>query len=201
MNLHIGQWVLASSNPEKLKELEALTAKLPIKIIPQGKLGLESPEETGKTFFENALLKARHAAKFSELPVIADDSGLTVDALAGKPGVHSARYAGQPTNDEKNVQKLLAALDGISEGHRNAQFRCVIVALRHKYDSDPLVCRGEWAGRITDKPYGSSGFGYDPVFFDPQLCATAAELPLEIKNQVSHRAVALAKLLKRLEME
>ena len=102
---------------------------------------------------------------------------------------------------EKNVQKLLAALDGISEGHRNAQFRCVIVALRHKYDSEPLVCHGEWAGRITNKPYGSSGFGYDPVFFDPQLCVTAAELPLEIKNQVSHRAVALAKLLKKLEME
>ncbi len=201
MIFHAGQWVLASSNPGKLKELEALTANLPIKIISQEKLGLESPEETGQTFFENALLKARYAAKFSGLPVIADDSGLTVDALAGKPGVHSARYAGQPASDEKNVQKLLAALDGVSEDHRNAQFRCVIVALRHECDSRPLVCRGEWAGRITDKPYGSGGFGYDPVFFDPRLRATAAELPLEIKNQVSHRASALAKFLKKLKME
>lgn len=200
MTSNTNRWALASSNPRKLEEINALTSKLPIKIISQSELGIESPAEIGQTFCENALIKARHTAKLAGLPTIADDSGLTVDALGGKPGVHSARYAGPIVNDKRNVEKLLMALNGIPQSQRNAQFRCVIVALRHQHDPTPLICHGEWAGRIADRPSGDGGFGYDPVFFDPRLCATAAEIPLDTKNQVSHRALALAKLLQKLEI-
>ena len=193
------RWVLASANPGKLREIHALTADSGLRIIAQSELGIESPEETGETFVENALIKARHAAKMSGLPAIADDSGLTVEALDGQPGVRSARYAGALADDDDNIAKLLAALAGRPLIERQARFHCVMVAFRHARDPVPLICHGEWTGEIAHERAGSGGFGYDPVFYDPHLKATAAQLPPETKNRVSHRAAALAELIGQLE--
>ena len=188
------RWVLASGNSGKLSEIQALLAPSSIEVLPQSEFGVESIEETSNTFVENALLKARHVAVATSLPTIADDSGLVVDALAGAPGINSARFAGPDNQDYDNVTKLLALLEDVADEKRSAQFYCVIVALVAPQNPFPLIGSGIWPGLITRKPRGELGFGYDPVFFDPELKATAAELPSEVKNRVSHRGRALSEI-------
>ena len=190
--------VLASSNPGKLAELRALLEPAGLCVVSQDAFGVEPPEETGLTFVENALIKARAACAATWLPAIADDSGVVVDALEGAPGVHSARYAGGGASDADNVFKLLDALEGVAPSERGAAFVCSIVYLRHARDPCPIVCEGVWEGRILDAPRGTGGFGYDPVFFIETLGRTAAELSRAEKNAVSHRGQALAQLLDRL---
>ena len=163
-------------------------------IIPQTGLGVPEVEETGASFGENALLKARNAARHTGLPAIADDSGLEVDALGGAPGIYSARYAGPKATDADNLRKLLQELDGVPAEKRRARFRCVIAYLRRADDPAPLVCEGVWEGSILEAPRGTNGFGYDPVFLVPGKNLTSAELPAEEKNRLSHRGQALAKL-------
>ena len=190
--------VLASGNAGKLKELQAMLADLPLQIVPQAELGVGDVPETGLTFVENALIKARHACQATGLPALADDSGLIVDALDGAPGLYSARYAGSPTNDAANNAKLLDALREVPAEHRTARFYAVIVLLRHANDPQPLICEGSWEGRIIDELRGSNGFGYNPVFLDEALGLTAAEMSAEQKNGRSHRAIALQQLKQRL---
>lgn len=187
--------VLATGNPGKVRELADLLADFGLDIVAQTDLGVDSAEETGLTFIENAILKARHAAQVTGLPAIADDSGLAVDALGGAPGIYSARYAGIDASDRQNLDKLLAAMQDVPEGQRQAQFHCVLVYLRHADDPTPLVCHGSWAGEITRSPAGEGGFGYDPIFFVPELGKTAAELSKAEKLTVSHRGQALKLLL------
>jgi XTP/dITP diphosphohydrolase len=191
------RWVLASANAGKLAELRALfdEAELGLEVISQSELGVRSPPEDGTTFVENALVKARHAARATGLPAIADDSGLAVAALGGAPGVRSARYAGELADDRANVAKLLAALASVPEGRRCARFHCVLVAVASADDETPLIASGEWLGEIALRPAGTGGFGYDPVFYDPLLGKTAAELPTVVKNRVSHRGQALRALV------
>ncbi len=193
--------VLASGNAGKLKELQAMLADLPLQILPQRELGVDDVPETGLTFVENALIKARHACAVTGLPALADDSGLIVDALDGAPGLYSARYAGSPTDDAANNAKLLDALRDVPAERRGARFYAVIVLLRHADDPQPLICEGSWEGRIVDVPRGSHGFGYNPVFLDEALGLTAAEMPPEQKNARSHRAIALRLLLQRLSRQ
>ncbi|MQP76717.1 RdgB/HAM1 family non-canonical purine NTP pyrophosphatase [Stenotrophomonas sp. MYb238] len=193
--------VLASGNAGKLKELQAMLAELPLQIVPQRELGVDDVPETGLTFVENALIKARHACAVTGLPALADDSGLIVDALDGAPGLYSARYAGSPTDDAANNAKLLDALRDVPAERRGARFYAVIVLLRHAGDPQPLICEGSWEGRIVDTPRGSHGFGYNPVFLDEALGLTAAEMPPEQKNARSHRAAALRLLLQRLSRQ
>ena len=190
--------VLASSNPGKLAELNALLQPGGLQVVSQDALGVEPPEETGLTFLENALIKARAACAATGLPALADDSGVVVDALGGAPGVHSARYAGDGASDADNVARLLDALEDVAAPERTAAFVCAIVYLRHARDPCPLVCEGVWEGRILDVARGAGGFGYDPVFFVASLGRTAAELSRAEKNAVSHRGQALVKLLDRL---
>ena len=190
--------VLASSNPGKLSELRALLKPAGLQIVPQDALGVEPPEETGVTFVENALIKARAACAATGLPALADDSGVVVDALGGAPGVRSARYAGDGASDADNLAMLLEALAGVDPPERGAAFVCAIVYLRHVQDPCPIVCEGVWKGRILDAPRGDGGFGYDPVFFVEALNRTAAELSRAEKNAVSHRGQALAQLLDQL---
>ena len=190
--------VLASSNPGKLAELSALLEPAGLCVVSQDVFGVEPPEETGFTFVENALIKARAACAATGLPALADDSGVVVDALEGAPGVHSARYAGGGASDADNVAKLLEALEGVAPSERGAAFVCAIVYLRHARDPCPIVCEGIWEGRILDAPRGAGGFGYDPVFFIETLGRSAAELSRAEKNAVSHRGQALAQLLDRL---
>ena len=186
--------VLASGNAGKLAELQALLADTGAELLPQSALGVEDIEETGLTFIENALIKARHAAAATGLPALADDSGLMVDALGGAPGFYSARYAGSPTDDAANNAKLLHELRDVPAGQRSARFHAVIVLLRDPADPRPLIAEGSWEGLITDVPRGSNGFGYNPVFLDPAHGLTAAEMEPGLKNRISHRAQALAKL-------
>lgn len=184
--------VFASGNPGKIREIQALLPGHPI--VPQSEFAIVDAEETGTTFVENAIIKARHAALHSGLPAIADDSGLVVDALDGAPGVYSARYAGYGSSDLDNLQKLLKALDGIPEAQRNARFICVLVYLQHAADPVPVIAQGIWEGRILTQPAGSNGFGYDPVFWVPTHHCASAELPPEVKNALSHRGQALRNL-------
>ncbi len=186
--------VLASSNEGKLVELREILASVDIELIAQSALGIADAEETGATFVENALLKARHAARAAGLPALGDDSGICVDVLGGAPGLYSARYAGGHGDAGANIAKLLAELDGIGEAQRNAHFHCSIVLLASPDDPAPLIAEGRWHGRILTAPRGDHGFGYDPVFFDPELKRGAAELDTSTKNRVSHRGQALAKL-------
>lgn len=186
--------VLATGNPGKVRELAELLSAFGLDIVAQTDLGVESAEETGLTFIENAILKARHAAQITGLPAIADDSGLAVDALGGAPGIYSARYAGEEASDQQNLEKLLQALENVPDG-RQAQFHCVLVYLRHAEDPTPLVFHGSWQGEITRSAAGSGGFGYDPIFFVPALGKTAAELSKAEKGAVSHRGKALTLLL------
>ena len=188
--------VLASNNAKKMKELNALLAPLGFEVIPQGQLGIPEAEEPYCTFVENALTKARHAAKHSGLPALADDSGLCVAALGGAPGVYSARYAGEPKSDARNNEKLLAELAGQSD--RRAHFACVLVLVRSADDPQPIIAEGEWHGTILDVQRGADGFGYDPLFYVPTHCQTAAELDGAIKNKLSHRGQAMQKLITRL---
>ncbi|WP_414057168.1 XTP/dITP diphosphatase [Pantoea dispersa] len=187
--------VLATGNPGKVRELADLLAALGLDIVAQTELGVESAEETGLTFIENAILKARHAAQITGLPAIADDSGLAVDALGGAPGIYSARYAGIDASDQQNLDKLLQALELVPDGERQAQFHCVLVYVRHAADPTPLVFHGSWAGEITRAAAGEGGFGYDPIFYVPALGKTAAELSKDEKRAVSHRGKALTLLL------
>ena len=186
--------VVASGNAGKLAEFNRLLGENGIEFVAQGELGVEDIEETGLTFVENALLKARHAARVTALPALADDSGLCVEALDGGPGLYSARYAGEPSDAERNIDKLLQALDGVTEAQRGAHFHCSLVLLRHAEDPRPLIAQGEWHGRILAARRGAGGFGYDPLFLDPQSGKTAAELEPAIKNRISHRGQALAVL-------
>ncbi len=192
--------VLASGNVGKLREFSALLAPAGLQFEPQSAFGIEPPAETGTTFVENALIKARHAAAVARLPALADDSGLEVDALGGAPGVHSARYAGAAhggnANDAANRDKLLAALRGLpATTARTARFRCAIVLVRSAEDPQPLIAEGVWDGSIVSVPRGREGFGYDPLFADRESGLTAAELPADVKNARSHRGQAVAALL------
>lgn len=188
------RWVLASGNSGKLREIQALLTASGIEVVAQGVLDVRSPEESGLTFVENALLKARHAALETGLPAIADDSGLAVDALAGAPGIHSARFAGPEADTQANMVKLLDNLAETPDDQRGARYHCVIVALLSADDPAPLISYADWPGVIARQPAGEGGFGYDPIFYDPELGATAAQLSAAVKNQVSHRGRALAKL-------
>jgi XTP/dITP diphosphohydrolase len=190
--------VLGSNNAGKVREINQLLGPAGISVRPQSELGIDEAEETGLSFVENAILKARHAARASGLAAIADDSGLEVDALDGAPGIYSARYAGPGADDRANCDKLLAALDGVPEAERGARFQCVMVYLRHEHDPTPLICQGTWEGRILHAPRGTNGFGYDPVFLVPGLDRSAAELDADTKNRLSHRGQALSQLARRL---
>jgi XTP/dITP diphosphohydrolase len=193
------RWVVASGNRGKNAELGALFAGMGIELCSLADFTSEVAAETGATFVENALLKARHAARASGLAALADDSGLLVEALGGAPGVLSARFAGPGSTDIQNVAKLLEDLTETPDDARSAAFYCVLVLLRGPDDAAPLVAEGAWHGRITRAPAGAAGFGYDPVFYDPVLGATAAELPAVVKNTVSHRAQAAKHLRMLLE--
>lgn len=187
--------VLASNNPGKVREISRLIADLDLSVIPQGELGVPDIEETGLSFVENAILKARNAASHTGLAAIADDSGLEVDALHGAPGIHSARYAGMNGNDQANIERLLRELIDVPETRRTARFQCLMVYLRHAADPTPIICQGTWEGRVLFAPRGKRGFGYDPVFFVPTHNCSAAELAADLKNQLSHRGQALRKLV------
>ena len=189
--------VLASSNPGKLREFEALLAPLGMEVVPQASLGIADAEEPHGTFVENALAKARHASRRSHLPALADDSGICVGTLGGEPGVHSARFAGEPRSDARNNEKLVKLLAG--KDSRRAHYYCVVVLLRHAEDPEPVIAEATWAGEIVALPRGENGFGYDPHFFLKDFGKTAAELDPEQKNLVSHRGKALRRLLAKLK--
>lgn len=193
------QIILASSNAGKLAEIQALLSELPIEWIPQSQFDIPDANETGKTFIENAILKARHAAKLSGLPALADDSGLVVDALDGAPGIYSARYAGENATSADRIKKLLGALKNIDQGDRTASFHCVLALVEHENDPVPLICHGVWEGDILPEARGSNGFGYDPIFHVPTHDCSAAELDAAEKNRISHRGQAIAQLLEVFE--
>ncbi|TYP90081.1 XTP/dITP diphosphohydrolase [Nitrosomonas communis] len=184
--------IIASSNSGKLREIQQLLAPLGIEAIAQSNLAVTEIEEPYGTFVENALAKARHASRVTGLPALADDSGICVNILGGAPGVFSARYAGEPKSDERNNQKLIGILRNQSD--RSAYYYCIIVLVRHANDPQPIIVDGSWHGEIVLEPRGTEGFGYDPYFFLPELNKTAAQLPMEQKNQISHRGKALKKL-------
>jgi len=188
--------VLASGNAGKLREFSGLLAPLDLTVRPQSVYGVPDVEETGLSFVENAILKARAASDYTGLPALADDSGLEVDYLHGAPGIHSARYSG--AGDAANNAKLLQALDGVPEAERGARFQCVLVFMRHAQDPTPLICQASWEGRILQEPRGDNGFGYDPLFFVPEQGCSSAELATGIKNRISHRAQASALLFEAL---
>jgi len=191
--------VLASNNAGKVREINQLLEGAGIRVVPQGDFGVPEAEETGLSFVENAILKARNAAQHSGLPAIADDSGIEVDALHGAPGIYSARYAGPGASDAENVAKLLHALESVPEAERSARFQCLLVFLRHAADPTPLICQGTWEGHILQAPQGDNGFGYDPVFYVPTRGCSAAELDSTVKNELSHRGQALRRLRQLLE--
>jgi XTP/dITP diphosphohydrolase len=183
--------VIASENPGKLREIEAFFRDLPVTVIAQSDFNVPSVEETGLSFVENAILKARHAAKYSQSPALADDSGLVVDALDGAPGIYSARYAGPSATMPQNIEKLLHETQSFTDDERRAHFFCAIAFVRHENDPIPIICQAQWDGLLLREPKGQQGFGYDPLFWIPQLECTAAELDTLKKNQLSHRAKAL----------
>lgn len=191
--------VLASGNAGKLRELHQLLAPLGFDVRPQADFGVADVEETGGTFVENALLKAREASRLSGLPALADDSGLEVDALNGAPGIYSARYAGEPRSDARNNARLLASLAEVPEGERRARYWCVLVLLRHAEDPVPLIVQRSWEGEILQAPRGEEGFGYDPLFWLPEQGASAAELTAQQKNRLSHRGRALQALVEAMD--
>ncbi len=197
--------VLATGNQGKVKELASLLAAQQIDVVPQSNFNVSDVAETGTTFVENAIIKARHAAKITGLPAIADDSGLEVDALNGAPGVYSARYAcdivGEKVTDNDNTNKLLSALTNIPDDQRSARFHCVLVYMKHENDPTPIICHGVWEGSISRKKQGEQGFGYDPIFWQEDRQMSSAQLPREIKNKLSHRGQALAQLVKKLSIQ
>jgi XTP/dITP diphosphohydrolase len=186
--------VVATGNRGKLAEIRDVLAGTGIELVAQSDLGISDADETGATFVENALIKARHASRASGLPALGDDSGICVDALGGAPGLISARYAGAHGDGAANIAKLLGALEGVEDAQRGAHFHCTIVLLASADDPAPLIAEGRWRGRILEAPRGSGGFGYDPVFFDPVLGSGAVELDRATKNRVSHRGQALARM-------
>ncbi|WP_457667069.1 XTP/dITP diphosphatase [Thiolapillus sp.] len=190
--------VLASNNQGKVREIGQLLADQEMEVLPQSAFDIPETEETGLTFVENAILKARNAAALSGLPAIADDSGLEVDALKGAPGIYSARFAGPDASDADNNRKMLAELEDVPDAQRTARFQCLMVYMRHGEDPVPIICQGTWEGRILHSPRGENGFGYDPLFFVPEKDCSAAELPAEVKNAMSHRGKALQCLLQAL---
>lgn len=189
------QIVLATGNLGKVREINELLTDHNLKVKPQSEFQVPEADETGLTFVENAIIKARNAARYSGLPAIADDSGLEVDALSGTPGIYSSRFAGAGASDQENVEKLLAELAGLRDEQRTARFQCLMVYMRHADDPTPIICQGTWEGRILFTPRGNNGFGYDPVFFVPAQNCSSAELTPEIKNRLSHRGQALRKLV------
>ena len=204
MSAKLDKLILASSNPGKLREIVAVLAPLGIGVLPQSSLGLTDAEEPFRTFIENALAKARHAARQARLPALADDSGICARALAGEPGVHSARYAAvagtaidRDEQDRRNNRKLIEQLRDHQD--RRAHYYCVMVLVRHAEDPEPMIAEGSWSGQIIAEPRGSKGFGYDPHFLIPDLGMTAAEIAPEQKNLISHRGKALRRLMARLK--
>jgi len=194
------RWVIASSNQGKLREIRELLGDTGIEIVTQGALGVADADETGLTFVENALLKARKASRETGLPALGDDSGLCVDALGGAPGLYSARYAGEHGNAGANIDKLLHELRDVPDAQRTAHFHAVIVLLRHADDPQPIIAEGMWRGRVLHERRGDGGFGYDPVFLDVEQGLSAAELDKDLKNRISHRGLALAELKRRLSL-
>ncbi|MBY8258724.1 XTP/dITP diphosphatase [Vibrio fluvialis] len=191
--------VLATGNQGKVREMADLLADFGFDVVTQSEFNVSEVAETGTTFIENAIIKARHAAKETGLPAIADDSGLEVDYLGGAPGVYSARYAGEDASDQQNLEKLLDAMKDVPEAQRSARFHCVLVLMRHENDPTPLVCHGKWEGRILTQAHGSNGFGYDPIFFVPEENCASAQLEPVRKKQLSHRGQALKKLFQAIE--
>ncbi len=192
------RWVLASKNSGKLIEIQSILADLDIELVPQNTFDFEEAEETGLSFIENAILKARHASEQTGLPAIADDSGLEVRALNGAPGIYSARYAGEQATDEENLQKLLHVLADSKQ--RQARFVCVIALVKHAKDATPMIFEGYWEGEITHNKIGEGGFGYDPIFKIPELGITSAELTRDEKSKLSHRGQALAKMKQQIKL-
>lgn len=188
--------VLASGNPGKIREIQAILHN--VQVIPQSQFNVAEPEETGTTFIENAIIKARNAAQHCQQPAIADDSGLVVDALNGAPGVISARYAGKAATDKANLDKLLLEMQDIPDQQRSARFICVMVYIRHHLDPTPLIAQGVWEGRILHHALGNNGFGYDPVFWVDEYQCSSAQLPPELKNAISHRNQALRALTQQI---
>jgi len=195
------QVVLASSNPGKLKEMKILLAGIDYEVLAQAQFSVSDVEETGLSFVENAILKARHAAQHAGLPAIADDSGIQVDVLGGAPGIYSARYAGLNASDEENLNLMLENVRATGARQAAARFQCVMAYVGHAGDAMPLIAQGTWHGSIVMEPRGENGFGYDPVFFVPTHQCTSAELPFEEKNRISHRGLAMQKLLHKLTDE
>jgi XTP/dITP diphosphohydrolase len=191
--------VLASGNAGKLRELEAMLEPLGWRVRPQGDWRIDEAVEDGLSFVENALIKARHAARCTGLPALGDDSGLVVDALGGKPGIFSSRFAGETADDEANNRKLLQELAGVQVDARGAHFYCAMALMRHANDPAPLLATGTWRGRILDAPSGTGGFGYDPLFWVPEQGCSSAQLPAILKNRLSHRGQALAAMLRHIE--
>lgn len=195
------QLVIASNNKGKISEFTQLLGPLGFIPVPQGELGVVEAEEPAVTFVENAILKARHAARETGLPALADDSGLAVDALGGAPGVRSARYAGAGASDLDNLNALLETMADVPDEQRGAQFHCVLVYLRHAGDPTPIICHGRWPGTILRAPQGEGGFGYDPIFLCPEKNCSASELGRDEKNRISHRGRALVLLMEQLRAE
>lgn len=193
--------VLASGNQGKVNELTQLLQAQNIDVVAQSEFNLESPEETGLTFIENALIKARYAALKTGLPAIADDSGLSIPSLGGAPGIYSARYSGEQATDQSNIDLVLKNLAGKQGQQRLATFNCALVYLRHAKDPTPIVCHGQWQGLILEQQVGSDGFGYDPIFWVPEKQCSAAELNKADKNAISHRGQALALLVSQLQAD
>ncbi len=192
--------VLASGNKGKLLELKSMLSTSGLNVIPQSEFDLETPEETGLTFVENSILKARYVSEQTGLAVIADDSGIEVDALRGEPGIYSARYAGEDATDTENLQKLLLKMKDVDDQDRQCRFHCVIVFLQHAADPTPIICHGIWEGRLLREPVGENGFGYDPIFYVPEHDCASAELLPEQKNLISHRGKALKELAEKLNV-
>ena len=193
--------VLATNNQGKVNELQNLLADAGFNVVAQKEFNVPEVDETGLTFIENAILKARHTAKFTKLPAIADDSGLVVNALGGAPGIYSARYAGEHGNDASNNQKLLQELKNVPNEKRTAYFYCALAFMRHENDPTPIICLGKWDGIILNETRGEGGFGYDPLFYVPELNCSAAELTKEHKSQISHRGQALKQLIAKIKTE
>ncbi len=183
--------ILASGNKKKLKELSAILSQYSMDLLPQSEYKVEDAIEDGLTFVENAIIKARHACKVTGLPAVADDSGLEVDYLKGRPGIYSARFAGEDANDQQNLDKLLSSLQGVAKEKRTARYQCIIVYMRHSEDPTPIICQASWEGIILEAESGNGGFGYDPIFYCPVAGKTAAQMTADEKSSVSHRGKAL----------
>lgn len=193
--------ILASGNAGKLREFQRILAEFDLDVAPQSAYNVPDAEETGLTFVENAILKARNACAHTGFAAISDDSGIEVDALNGQPGIYSARFSGPGATDAKNNALLLEKLEGLPEGERTARYQCVLVYMRHATDPTPIICQGAWEGTILTAPRGEGGFGYDPLFWVPSHQCASAELPAEVKNSISHRAIAMQALLAQIRAQ